>query len=534
MDRVSVAADMRRFLGFAFAKADFLFEIDGDGRVLYASGAGHDLPQQGKIEGLAAKTLFEPADATRFATAMLDLRDGTRTSLNLKLIGGTAVKLGAFRLPGNEGRISCALTMDGAAPLAVPGKDAKTGLSDRQGFLDLALTKLSENDALTLVNVPGLPQICAAMAPEQSDALLSAIGRSLSESGAKVTARLSETSFGALSDPGQGPLSHIPQMRAAMRAHGAPASEIQESQVAVKGGLRPEQRILALRYVVEQFTGPGRKQGIAKDLGQAFESMMDDTTKRLMTLTGTVAAGDFQLAYMPICHLKTGKLSHFEALARFGSHHTQDTISFVEKLGIADSFDLAVALKVIEMLETDKSHDAEIAFNVSGHTIQTPASFAMLAGFLAKRRKLAKRLLIEITETAQITDLEAGAKAIAALRAMGYRVGLDDFGAGAATLNYLHAFQVDFVKFDGSLVKKLGASARDDTLLTTMIKLCGELGFTTIAEYIETEADITKARAAGFDYGQGYAFGAAGAIPAGAGRAYTPTQKRQGVRESWE
>src|SRR5262249_14400475 len=101
----------------------------------------------------------------------------------------------------------------------------------------------------------------------------------------------------------------------------------------------------------------------------------------------------------------------------------------------------------------------------------------------------------------------AAGKAVSALRAMGFRVGLDDFGAGAASLNYLHAFPVDFVKFDGSLVKKIGLSQREDTLLKGLIKLCNELGVHTVAEYIEDDKVRQTAQEMGFDYGQGYHFG---------------------------
>src|ERR1017187_7183913 len=103
--------------------------------------------------------------------------------------------------------------------------------------------------------------------------------------------------------------------------------------------------------------------------------------------------------------------------------------------------------------------------NVSGHTIATSSSFAMLSGLLFKKRALARRVLIEITETADMPDLAAANTAIQALRKMGYRVGIDDFGSGSASLTYLHAFAVDFVKIDGALVQRLGKSPREDALL---------------------------------------------------------------------
>ena len=170
-----------------------------------------------------------------------------------------------------------------------------------------------------------------------------------------------------------------------------------------------------------------------------------------------------------------------------------------------------------------------MAFNVSGRTIETPASFGMLAAILAKNRKLAPRLLIEITETAAIADLERAGKAVASLRALGYRVGLDDFGAGAASVNYLHAFPVDFVKFDGAMIKKIGSSPRDDALLAGLAKLCAEMKVTTIAEWIEDEGLAKAARALGFQHGQGHYFGmGTPAIPL-----EMAVGKKRGIRESW-
>ena len=180
---------------------------------------------------------------------------------------------------------------------------------------------------------------------------------------------------------------------------------------------------------------------------------------------------------------------------------------FIEALGIADgTFDLAVVTKVLALMESDPRTHYQVAFNVSGRTIASPASFSMLAGILVKNRKLAPRLLVEITETAAIQDLESAGKAVASLRALGYRVGLDDFGAGAASVNYLHAFPVDFVKFDGAMIKKIGSSPRDDALLAGLAKLCADMKVTTIAEWIEDEALAKAARALGFRHGQGHYF----------------------------
>jgi EAL domain-containing protein (putative c-di-GMP-specific phosphodiesterase class I) len=257
--------------------------------------------------------------------------------------------------------------------------------------------------------------------------------------------------------------------------------------------------------------------------------MMEETQRRLGDITRKVGEGAFEIAYQPISDLETGKVSHYEALARFDNPEgTGETVKFIEALGISDAFDLMVANKVMGVIE-DRS-DVHIAFNISGATIASPASFGLLAGMLARRRKLAPRTLIEITETSAIADLESAGKAIQALRSMGFRVGLDDFGAGAASVNYLHAFAVDFVKFDGAMIQKIGSPAHDDAFLQGLAKLCAEMQIDTIAEWIETEAQAKAVAAMGFHHGQGKWFGApVTEIPSAA----VGPGKRRGVTESW-
>ncbi|MES2472754.1 MAG: EAL domain-containing protein, partial [Pseudomonadota bacterium] len=328
------------------------------------------------------------------------------------------------------------------------------------------------------------------------------IGASLEASGASTAGRISETSFGALAPMASGDLGLAGKIAAAIAANGLQAPAIDESRIGLQGsGLSPEQRMLSLRYVVEKFAETGKVERGAQDLAATFSRMVQETQKRLADMMRTVEKGDFNIAYQPICDLVTRKVSHYEALVRFTNPEgTGETVKFIEALGIANAFDLAIATKVLDMIE---QADVHVAFNISGATIASPASFGMLAEILARRRKLAPRTLIEITETVGITDLESAGKAIAALRKMGYRVGLDDFGAGSASINYLHAFQVDFVKFDGAMVVKMGSSPRHDALLSGLVKLCRDLGVTTIAEWIESKDMAGRATEMGFHHGQG-------------------------------
>jgi EAL domain-containing protein (putative c-di-GMP-specific phosphodiesterase class I)/GGDEF domain-containing protein len=529
--------DAARFLGFAFANADFLFEIDGKGTILFAVGAASEFvnDRADAMVGKPSGRLFTPADGTKFSTYARALAQGDRAGpYRLQLVGGKEASVAMFRLPQSGDKISCTFSRTGARP-ASADKDPKTGLATRESFVAAAAQMAGGDASITLVDVPGLPDAVAKMGPESADKLLQHIGAAVADIGAKAAARLSESSFGIIADAIRGKTDLGGRLRKALKEGGAGELPVEEALISLKGkDLSTDQRMLALRYVVDRFAKGEHAQ--ASNLESAFQSMMDDTLARARALTETVADGAFSMAYQPIAYLESGKVSHFEALTRFAkSVNTQETVEFAERFGISDAFDLAVAMKVVSAAEEAGGSGMHIAFNISGRTISSPASFGLIAGFLARKRSLAPRLLIEITETAEIADLAEANKAVTTLREMGFRVGLDDFGAGAASLQYLHALHVDFVKFDGSLVKKIGQSKRDETLLIGIVKLCKELGVHTVAEYLETAEQVARAREIGFDMGQGHYFGAAGKGPSAAPAPAPAARKlkRRGVQESW-
>jgi len=517
-----------RLLGFAFANADYLFEVDANGTIVFATGAATDLVE-GDMVGKSAARLFTMAEAAKFTTLTRSLGKGDRAGpFRLKLARGNEAAVSMFRLPQNGSQISCTLSKPGVRNIGA----GKNGLANRDGFLAAASQVAGESDALALVDLPGLPKMVAGMSEEESGKLMGSIGDALGKAGAKAAGRLSPSRFGIIAEAVGGTEKLGETIRAALSETGAGKLTIEETLVSLKGkDISDAQRDLVLRYVVDKFASGQWQSGAASDAATQFGQMIEETQQKLRRLTATVADGAFSMSFQPIVDLKTGDTVHFEALARFSGAMTQDTISMMEALGVSDAFDLAVAIKVLGVAEARAAQGQSIAFNISGKTICAPANFGLLAGLLARKRSLAGKLLIEITESAAIANLDDAAKAVAALRALGYRVGIDDFGAGAASLTYLHAMPVDFVKFDGALIAKLGKSKRDDVLLAGLVKLCRELGVVTVAERIETDEQAAAARTMGFDLGQGFQFGKAVAeLPA---PQVAIVAKRKGVQQSW-
>ena len=136
-----------------------------------------------------------------------------------------------------------------------------------------------------------------------------------------------------------------------------------------------------------------------------------------------------------------------------------------------------------------------------------------MEGLLDAWPHLAERLLVEITETAQIGDEDEAIRSVQFLRDRWVAVCLDDFGAGAAAFRYLRALQVDFVKLDGAYVQGALRSARDLSFVTAIVELSQSLGASVVAERIETEAEAGLMRELGVTFGQGFHFGRPGQLP---------------------
>jgi EAL domain-containing protein (putative c-di-GMP-specific phosphodiesterase class I) len=219
-----------------------------------------------------------------------------------------------------------------------------------------------------------------------------------------------------------------------------------------------------------------------------------------------LASGAFHLAYQPVVDLKRNALHHFEALARFDLEASPaDTIRLAEELDLILDFDLAVARTVARLLAKSPS-EVKIAANVSGQSLMQPRFVEALTEATAFQPGLRSRLLLEVTETQAITDLPQANRILAELRRLGHVVCLDDFGAGAASLDYLLHLEVDIVKVDGRFIQSLDGSPRAVLLLKHVAALCRELKVLTIAEMIETPEVARLTCELGIDFGQGWHF----------------------------
>jgi len=231
---------------------------------------------------------------------------------------------------------------------------------------------------------------------------------------------------------------------------------------------------------------------------------------RAAELQKALRAGAFRLAYQPIVDLATRRLHHYEVLARFdGDSSPISKVLLAERTGLSAEFDLAVCNAVIGILlaKGRTAPPCGVAVNLSGHSLQDAAFVEELLTVLARGRTGPDKILIEVTETAEISDLEGVNATLEELRRLGHPVCIDDLAADNTNLRYLQAFDVDYAKIDGSFTKAIVTSGVERSILDAMLGLCRDRGVPIIAEQVEKEQEAHQLRAAGVQYGQGYLFG---------------------------
>ena len=217
-------------------------------------------------------------------------------------------------------------------------------------------------------------------------------------------------------------------------------------------------------------------------------------------------------ASQPVVSAKTGSVNYYECLLRLrgaggDALAAGEFIQEVERFGFIRHIDRHILDKVL--VEAGRHPGVTFGFNVSALTTADRPWLRSLLSRLRINPQLARQLVIEITETAALYDIEESARFVNALRRAGCRVALDDFGAGHTSLQYLQSLGVDMVKIDRSFVSDITDNRESQAFLRHLLSLAKGFGFSTIAEGVETEETAATLRREGVDYLQGHLYGMA-------------------------
>ena len=227
-------------------------------------------------------------------------------------------------------------------------------------------------------------------------------------------------------------------------------------------------------------------------------------------ITSAIADNRVRLAIQPIINAQTGKVAFSEALIRIlrrdGSLIQPDSfLPTAERIGLIKILDQRV-------LELTVGHlfqypEMRIAFNVSSATAHDPEWPLRLKAALAPRPELAKQLIVEITETFAVDNLETTRRVIEEMKNIGVSVAMDDFGSGHTSFRGLRHLNFDLIKIDGAFVQNLCTSADDRIFVRALVDLARHIGVPIVAEWVEDAETAVLLAEWGVQYVQGFHFG---------------------------
>jgi len=219
------------------------------------------------------------------------------------------------------------------------------------------------------------------------------------------------------------------------------------------------------------------------------------------------------LAFQPIYDVSEQDISHHEVLLRIqdddgGYVSAFPLIQAAEKQRDVGSLDKWVINHVLLMLMQFRrtGNPSKLAVNISGISMSDPATMAAII----KRIQFSgcgKQLVLEITESTALDDMDKTRQIIAQLKALGCQVALDDFGIGYSSVSSILELPFDFVKIDGSFIRKLETDPAIPPLLEFLVRLSKLKAFTLIAEFVETPEVQKRLTELGVPMSQGYLIG---------------------------
>jgi diguanylate cyclase (GGDEF)-like protein/PAS domain S-box-containing protein len=216
----------------------------------------------------------------------------------------------------------------------------------------------------------------------------------------------------------------------------------------------------------------------------------------------------------PILDLNRSSITQYELLMRMRGDDGKIIppaafLGIAERLSLIQELDRWAVTQGIRLLDEQHrlGHDMKLEVNLSGRSMGDPELPVLIERELSRTSVDPANLILEITETAAIANMDEALAFTRALGNLGCRFALDDFGAGFGSFYYLKHLPVDFVKIDGDFVRNLPRSATDQVVVCSMVQIANGLGVQSIAEFVRDAETLEMLTRFGVDFGQGMHIG---------------------------
>jgi diguanylate cyclase (GGDEF)-like protein len=405
--------------------------------------------------------------------------------------------------------------------------DGLTKLANRTHFSDrlsLVLAGLGPADetAVLLIDLDDFKTINDTMGHAAGDTLLIAVAERLREAvrAEDVVSRLGGDEFAVLL-PGADPAAAGRTAEAILRRLALPM-EMQQHTIVTRASIGvaaaepgDEPSTLLSQADIAMYEAKRRGKSTWVCYTDEMGVRIGSEAQLIRELAQAVEEGQFSLVYQPIVRLVDTTMTGVEALIRW-NHPARGVVSPVEFIPVAERTGQIVAIGRWALGEACRQaagwrryhRNAEhltVGVNVAGRQLRTPGFVGEVAAVLAETGLPAACLNIEVTETAVLDDEESN-EALLALRGLGVRLSLDDFGTAASSLGLLLTCPVTTLKLDRSFVESITTVGRQSAVATAVSQMATALELSSVAEGIETEEQRALLQTLGYEYGQGYLF----------------------------
>ncbi|MBU6234555.1 MAG: EAL domain-containing protein [Alphaproteobacteria bacterium] len=519
-----------RFLGFAFAGADLMLEVDSDGTIVFAAGAARGLTgaTDGKLTGKNVSEIFAPRDRGLIGSLRASAKPGLRfgpvlVNLNEEQTNLRKAMLSGVAMPDKPGTVYLTIAKGALSQVSDAKSERATSesaLLDKETFAEAAMEMMAASDtlgqklAMTFVDLPDTKNFKGKIGSERWASFkdnISTMLRTYAADG-RTAAALDDGRFGLVHGENITPDAIQKNIEAMSRDIDPEKKGVTATAKAVDlsdDTLSERELARAVMYTINQFEKQGSAFNIL-NLEGGFENFLAQNAQKISDFKQIINQSRFDLKFQPIINMKDGSVAYYEALVRFADGKSPyDAIVFCEDVGLSPELDLAICGKVINYLVFNAPNkQVKISVNLSGVSVQNERFVEKLRNKLEPHLKsdIPKRMIFEITESSQINDLDKVNSFVRALQDDGFKVSLDDFGAGSASFQYLHKIHVDSVKIDGQYIMNILTSQRDQAMISNLVRMCSDLKVGVVAERVETKEHVDLLKKMGVEMGQGYYF----------------------------
>ncbi|MDH4574386.1 bifunctional diguanylate cyclase/phosphodiesterase [Salinicola acroporae] len=408
--------------------------------------------------------------------------------------------------------------------LWLASRDSLTELYNRR-FFEEALSRAvtpSSFGAVLYLDLDRFKEVNETSGHQSGDQLLRSVAAALSELGrGNVVARLGGDEFAIL-------LEHASQQSAVDMAQRI-ADHLEQKTLHVEGrihrasasigialypanGAFPDELMANADYAMYQAKVDAAQRWYLLSPEQQGREEIKQRVYWVEMIRNALLNDDFELMVQPIFRLFDFDVQHYEVLLRLRDANGENLspgifIPVAEQSGQIVAVDKWVLSNGIRLMSTLADTTANLAINLSGQSLHDGDLTDFMKHEFSRHAVDPARIIIEVTETAAVTDFASARCVLESIRALGCKVALDDFGVGFSSFHYLGQFPADYIKIDGSFIQKLPESEESQLIVKAIVDIAKGMGKKTVAEFVDRSELLPYLRGYGVDYVQGFYLG---------------------------